>query len=285
MSGSSPAVHGRLVQGLERGRGRRDRAPREGHDQRPLLPHERLRPRRRFTFDRKGLPQRHGSDSFSYVCEIPRVALDPAAPPKARPSLYGHGLLGSAEEIDAGNVEAMANEHNFVFCATDLGGLRRAGPRPHRERDVRLLEVQHRRRPHAAGLREPDVPRAGADPPAGALVERRLPEERAGRDRHAPPVLRRQLPGRNHGRSAHGTRARLRPRRARRAGHELLDAVAAQRRLRRVRPDHLRRLPERARAPALARVRSSCSGTAASRTATRSTSRAGRSRARPSTRF
>jgi hypothetical protein len=76
----------------------------------------------RFTFDRKGLPQRHGSYSFSYVCEIPRVALDPPAPAKARPSLYGHGLLGSADEIDAGNVEAMANEHNFVFCATDWAG-------------------------------------------------------------------------------------------------------------------------------------------------------------------
>jgi hypothetical protein len=76
----------------------------------------------RFTFNRKGLPQRHGSYSAGYVCEIPRAALDPAVPAKARPSLYGHGLLGSAEEIDAGNVEAMANEHNFVFCATDWAG-------------------------------------------------------------------------------------------------------------------------------------------------------------------
>ena len=76
----------------------------------------------RFTFDGKGLPKQHGSYSFQYVCEIPRVALDPAAPAKARPALYGHGLLGSATEIDAGNVEAMANEHNFVFCATDWAG-------------------------------------------------------------------------------------------------------------------------------------------------------------------
>jgi hypothetical protein len=75
-----------------------------------------------FTFGRNGLPQRHGNYSFAYICEIPRAALDPAAPPKARPALYGHGLLGSAEEIDAGNVEAMANEHNFVFCATNWAG-------------------------------------------------------------------------------------------------------------------------------------------------------------------
>jgi hypothetical protein len=38
-------------------------------------------------------------------------------------SLYGHGLLGSASEVTAGNVKAMANEHNFVFCATDWSGM------------------------------------------------------------------------------------------------------------------------------------------------------------------
>ncbi len=41
----------------------------------------------------------------------------------ARISLYGHGLLGSLTEVEAGNVEAMATEHNMVFCATDQWGL------------------------------------------------------------------------------------------------------------------------------------------------------------------
>ena len=41
----------------------------------------------------------------------------------ARISLYGHGLLGSRDEVDAGNVQAMATEHNMVFCATDWWGL------------------------------------------------------------------------------------------------------------------------------------------------------------------
>ena len=45
----------------------------------------------RFTFDGKGLPKQRGSYSFQYVCEIPRVALDPAAPPKARPASTGTG--------------------------------------------------------------------------------------------------------------------------------------------------------------------------------------------------
>ena len=49
-------------------------------------------------------------------------------------------------------------------------------------------------------------------------------------------------------------RARLQARRARRPGHELLDAAPAQRRLRHLRGDPLPGLPEGARAPALARA-------------------------------
>ena len=75
-----------------------------------------------FVLNRKGLPTRRGNVTFKYHCQIPRSALDPAAPPKARPALYGHGLLGAATEIDAGNVRSMGNEHNFVFCATDWAG-------------------------------------------------------------------------------------------------------------------------------------------------------------------
>jgi hypothetical protein len=41
----------------------------------------------------------------------------------ARASLYGHGLLGSNSEVSSGNVRAMANEHNFVFCATKWIGM------------------------------------------------------------------------------------------------------------------------------------------------------------------
>jgi hypothetical protein len=75
-----------------------------------------------FTFDKRGLPQRHGSTTADFICRIPRSALDPASPPPARPSLYGHGLLGDPDEVDAGNVSDMASEHNFVFCATAWAG-------------------------------------------------------------------------------------------------------------------------------------------------------------------
>ena len=35
---------------------------------------------------------------------------------------YGHGLLGSWDEVDAGNIVAMSNEHNTVYCATKWAG-------------------------------------------------------------------------------------------------------------------------------------------------------------------
>ena len=55
-----------------------------------------------------------------FDCIIPTSA---SAGSPARPSLYGHGLLGSADEVDAGNVEAMASEHDMMFCATNWWGL------------------------------------------------------------------------------------------------------------------------------------------------------------------
>jgi hypothetical protein len=62
-------------------------------------------------------------DVANFICLVPRSAVnanDSVNP--ARVSLYGHGLLGSAGEVEAGNVESMANEHDFVFCATDWQG-------------------------------------------------------------------------------------------------------------------------------------------------------------------
>jgi hypothetical protein len=73
-----------------------------------------------------GLPVRQATPQPAvFDCIIPRAALpnatDPATP--ARASIYGHGLLGSNSEVGAGNVRDMANEHNFVFCATNWIGM------------------------------------------------------------------------------------------------------------------------------------------------------------------
>jgi hypothetical protein len=76
----------------------------------------------RFVFDKNGLPTERGTTTFKWYCNVPRSALDPASPPKARPALYGHGLLGNPTEFNAGNVKSMSNEHNFLFCATAWAG-------------------------------------------------------------------------------------------------------------------------------------------------------------------
>jgi len=58
-----------------------------------------------------------------FICNEPRSAfvggdVSGAAIP-ARPSLYGHGLLGSASEVNQGQAQDMTNEHRFIYCATD----------------------------------------------------------------------------------------------------------------------------------------------------------------------
>jgi hypothetical protein len=61
----------------------------------------------------------HNTIAAPFICTIPRAALVHPG----RPSLYGHGLLGSPGEVDAGNVSDMAAEHDMVFCATAWAGL------------------------------------------------------------------------------------------------------------------------------------------------------------------
>jgi hypothetical protein len=78
----------------------------------------------RFNTGPNGLPQRNGDYTAPFICMIPRAALNPDGAVKpARPAVYGHGLLGTEREVGASNVRDMANEHNFVFCATRLIGL------------------------------------------------------------------------------------------------------------------------------------------------------------------
>jgi hypothetical protein len=82
-----------------------------------------------FNYGADGLPAQLGAGtplantaSVSFECVIPHSALDDPSHAPARVSLYGHGLLGSASEVEGGNVEAMSNEHDIVFCATDWYG-------------------------------------------------------------------------------------------------------------------------------------------------------------------
>ena len=56
-----------------------------------------------------------------FVCNISDATVAGTEP--AHLVQYGHGLLGRALEIDAGNVRAMSNEHNVVHCATKWAGM------------------------------------------------------------------------------------------------------------------------------------------------------------------
>lgn len=83
-------------------------------------------PGARFVLDPNGLPTHQATTQPAvFDCIIPRAALANAmatAVP-ARASIYGHGLLGNNTEVEGGNVKDMANEHNFVFCATKWIGM------------------------------------------------------------------------------------------------------------------------------------------------------------------
>ncbi len=77
------------------------------------------------------LPSRMGGDNMftaEFACQVPRsVAEDFTLPPtvQARPSLYGHGLLGSLNEVKRGtgeNINIMAQTHQMMFCATNWSG-------------------------------------------------------------------------------------------------------------------------------------------------------------------
>ena len=58
----------------------------------------------------------------NFICNIPRQAIDGAAPVQVKPVIYGHGLLGSASEVNSGPQAAMAYEHGYTYCATDWAG-------------------------------------------------------------------------------------------------------------------------------------------------------------------
>lgn len=86
---------------------------------------EQGQPGTRLNYGPDDLPERNGTFTADFRCVVPRAALSGGAGPAvpARASLYGHGLLGSEREVGAGNVRDMANEHNFVFCATKWTGM------------------------------------------------------------------------------------------------------------------------------------------------------------------
>jgi hypothetical protein len=70
----------------------------------------------------RALPTRNGTWDANFDCIIPRSAVD-GSPSPARPSLYGHGLFGSASEVGSSGQRDLADTYNFVLCATDEIGM------------------------------------------------------------------------------------------------------------------------------------------------------------------
>jgi hypothetical protein len=65
-----------------------------------------------------GLPVRNGTFTARFLCIVPRSAVTDGS---ARGVVYGHGLLGRAEEIDG--FGDFADSAGIVFCATDEIGM------------------------------------------------------------------------------------------------------------------------------------------------------------------
>jgi len=60
-----------------------------------------------------------------FVCNIPRSVInaDGTFKQAARPSLYGHGLFGSINEVTSGNIRQLGVENNVLVCGTDWIGM------------------------------------------------------------------------------------------------------------------------------------------------------------------
>jgi hypothetical protein len=70
----------------------------------------------------EGSPVQNGVWSANFDCIIP-VSAATGAGESGRPSLYGHGLFGSAGEVASGPQRSLSQGHDIVHCATDEIGM------------------------------------------------------------------------------------------------------------------------------------------------------------------
>jgi hypothetical protein len=70
----------------------------------------------------EGAPLQNGVWTADFECIIPLVATTGAGE-SARPSLYGHGLFGTASEVTSGPQRALSQGHDIVQCATEEIGM------------------------------------------------------------------------------------------------------------------------------------------------------------------
>ncbi|MBO2448992.1 hypothetical protein J4573_17955 [Actinomadura barringtoniae] len=72
-------------------------------------------------YGKNGLPEQLPGNvqKANFRCNVPRSALNEPA----QPVMYGHGLLGSASEIDSEKLRKASQDHNILICATDWIGM------------------------------------------------------------------------------------------------------------------------------------------------------------------
>lgn len=74
--------------------------------------------------DGDGIPEQNGFYDAPFRCMIPRVSgVLTATATKLRPGLYGHGLLGSVNELSQEQLQRMMQDHGFLFCAANWIGI------------------------------------------------------------------------------------------------------------------------------------------------------------------
>ncbi len=80
-------------------------------------------PLRELHLDAMGHPTAQGTTRVPFIVRVPHSALG------GEPHgivLYGHGLLGSNEEVRAGHLGTLANTHRFIMVAASLAGMSEA---------------------------------------------------------------------------------------------------------------------------------------------------------------
>jgi hypothetical protein len=75
-----------------------------------------------FQLGSDGTPTQNGTWTANFDCIVPESAVS-GSPQSARPSLYGHGLFGSAGEVASAPQRSLAQAHDIVTCATDEIGM------------------------------------------------------------------------------------------------------------------------------------------------------------------
>jgi hypothetical protein len=75
-----------------------------------------------FQLDAGGAPIENGTWTANFDCIVPDSVVS-GPPGQGRPSLYGHGLFGSASEVGSSPQRSLSQEHGIVHCATDEIGM------------------------------------------------------------------------------------------------------------------------------------------------------------------